>query len=121
MSMNLVVLTGRITKDIEIKYSQGGSAYCRFTLAVNRAFKKDETDFIFCTAFGKTSELIAEYLRKGSMCGVQGRLQQDTYEKDGQKISKTSVIVDKIEFLESKKEVESKKEYDDSDSDSFPF
>ena len=104
MAFNLVILTGRLTKDPELKYGASGSAYCKFTLAVNRMKKDDPADFIFCSAFGKTAELIAEYVRKGNQLGIQGRLQQDTYEKDGEKISKTGVTVDKIEFLESKKE-----------------
>ena len=73
MSINLVVLTGRLTKDPELKYSAGGTAYCRFTIAVNRAFDKEKSDFISCTAFGKTAELIAEYVKKGYQLGVQGR------------------------------------------------
>ena len=103
MAFNLVILTGRLTKDPELKYSASGTAYCKFTLAVNRMKKDDPADFIFCSAFGKTAELIAEYVKKGHQLGVQGRLQQDTYEKDGEKISKTGVTVDKIEFLESNK------------------
>ena len=103
MAFNLVILTGRLTKDPELKYSASGTAYCKFTLAVNRMKKDDPADFILCSAFGKTAELIAEYVRKGHQLGVQGRLQQDTYEKDGEKISKTGVTVDKIEFLESNK------------------
>ena len=103
MAFNLVILTGRLTKDPELKYGASGSAYCKFTLAVNRMKKDDPADFIFCSAFGKTAELIVEYVRKGHRLGVQGRLQQDTYEKDGEKISTTGVIVDKIEFLESNK------------------
>ena len=103
MAFNLVILTGRLTKDPELKYGASGTAYCKFTLAVNRMKKDDPADFIFCSAFGKTAELIAEYVKKGNKLGVQGRLQQDTYEKDGEKISKTGVTVDKIEFLESNK------------------
>ena len=103
MAFNLVILTGRLTKEPELKYSASGMAYCKFTLAVNRMKKDDPADFIFCSAFGKTAELIAEYVKKGHQLGVQGRLQQDTYEKDGEKISKTGVTVDKIEFLESNK------------------
>ena len=103
MAFNLVILTGRLTKDPELKYGASGTAYCKFTLAVNRMKKDDPADFIFCSAFGKTAELIAEYVKKGNNLGVQGRLQQDTYEKDGEKISKTGVTVDKIEFLESNK------------------
>ena len=103
MAFNLVILTGRLTKDPELKHGASGTAYCKFTLAVNRMKKDDPADFIFCSAFGKTAELIAEYVKKGHQLGVQGRLQQDTYEKDGEKISKTGVTVDKIEFLESNK------------------
>ena len=106
MAFNLVILTGRVTKDRELKHVASGTAYCKFTLAVNRMKKDDPADFIFCSAFGKTAELIAEYVKKGNNLGVQGRLQQDTYEKDGEKISKTGVTVDKIEFLEGKKENE---------------
>ena len=103
MAFNLVILTGRLTKEPELKYGASGTAYCKFTLAVNRMKKDDPADFIFCSAFGKTAELVAEYVKKGHQLGVQGRLQQDTYEKDGEKISKTGVTVDKIEFLESNK------------------
>lgn len=103
MAFNLVILTGRLTKDPELKHGASGTAYCKFTLAVNRMKKDDPADFIFCSAFGKTAELIAEYVKKGNNLGVQGRLQQDTYEKDGEKVSKTGVTVDKIEFLESNK------------------
>jgi single-strand DNA-binding protein len=122
--VNSVILTGNLTKDPELKYGASGGAYTRFTLAVSREFKKGETDFISCTAFGKTAELIGEYLRKGSKCGVQGRLQQDSYEKDGQKVSKTGVIVDRIEFLSSKQEQEikfSKIDGEDDFEDEFPF
>ena len=142
MAFNLVILTGRLTKEPELKHSASGMAYCRFTLAVNRMKKDDGADFISCTAFGKTAELIAEYVKKGHQLGVQGRLQQDTYEKDGEKISKTGVTVDKIEFLESNKTEsttsepkksnkvnpkpdlklgEPKVEIDFDDDDEFPF
>ena len=142
MSFNLVILTGRLTKEPELKFGASGTAYCKFTLAVNRMKKDDPADFIFCSAFGKNAELIAEYVKKGNNLGVQGRLQQDTYEKDGEKISKTGVTVDKIEFLESNKTEsttsepkksnkvnpkpdlnlgEPKVEIEFEDDDSFPF
>ena len=98
MSFNLVVLTGRLVREPELKHSASGTAYCRFTIAVNRAFDKEKTDFISCTAFGKTAELIAEYVKKGHQLGVQGRIQQDIYEKDGKTEYKTGVTVDKVEF-----------------------
>ena len=107
--MNLVILTGRLVREPELKYSASGTAYCRFTIAVNRAFDKEKSDFISCTAFGKTAELVGEYLRKGSLTGVQGRLEQSEYEKECKKEYKTGVTVDKIEFLEGKKEEEPRK------------
>ena len=106
MAFNLVILTGRLVRDPELKYNASGTAYCRFTIAVSRQFDKEKTDFISCTAFVKTAELIAEYVKKGHQLGIQGRIQQETYEKEGQQTSKTGVVVDKIEFLEGKKEEE---------------
>ena len=100
--MNLVVLTGRLVRDPELKYGQSGMAYCKFTLAVNRMRKDDPADFISCAAFGKTAELIGEYLRKGNNTGVQGRIQTSTFEVNGEKRYRTEVIVDRIEFLESR-------------------
>lgn len=119
MSMNLVVITGRLTRDPELKYGASGSAYCRFSVAVNRAFQKDQTDFINCVAFGKTAELIGEYLRKGRMCGVQGRLQVDVYENNGEKRYTTSVVVERIEFLESKNSSEGNFDNDFKEKNSY--
>lgn len=120
--MNLVVLTGRITKDVEVKYGQSGMAFCKFSLAVNRMKKDDPADFINCAAFGKTAELIGEYLGKGSRLGVQGRIQTGTYEVKGEKRYSTDVMVEKIEFLESKASAPQpqKKQVEES-TDSFPF
>ena len=74
--MNKVVLVGRLTKDPELRFAAGsGSAVCRFTVAVNRPFKKDETDFIGCVAFGKTAETIAQYLTKGREIADQEALE----------------------------------------------
>ena len=100
--MNLVVLTGRLTRDPELKYGQSGNAYCRFGLAVNRPRKRDEVDFINCVAFGKTAELIGEYLRKGSRTGLEGALQMNRYEVNGEKRTSYDVVVNQIEFLEGK-------------------
>ena len=100
--MNLVVLTGRLTRDPELKFGQSGKAYSRFSLAVDRPFQKGEADFINCVAFGKTAELIGEYLRKGRKVGVNGRLQMNRYEVNGEKRTGYDVVVDSIEFLESK-------------------
>lgn len=96
--MNAVQLMGRLTKDPELKYGASGTAYCKFTVAVNRAFKKDEVDFINCTCFGKTAEAMGEYSRKGDQIGVCGSLQVDVYEKDGEKKFSTSVTVQSFTF-----------------------
>ena len=96
--MNAVQLMGRLTKDPELKYGASGNAYCKFTIAVNRAFKKDEVDFINCTCFGKTAEAMGEYSRKGDQIGVCGSLQVDVYEKDGEKRYSTSVTVQSFTF-----------------------
>lgn len=100
--MNSVILIGRLTRDPELKFGQSGKAYSRFSLAVDRPFQKGETDFINCVAFGKTAELIGEYLRKGSKVGVQGSLQMNRYEMNGEKRTSYDVIVNQVEFLESK-------------------
>ena len=100
--MNLVVLTGRLTRDPELKYGQSGNAYCRFSLAVDRPFKRGEADFINCVAFGKTAELIGEYLRKGRKAGVQGNIQMNRYEINGEKRTSYDVLVNQIEFLEGR-------------------
>lgn len=100
--MNLIVLTGRLTRDPELKYGQSGKAYSRFSIAVDRTFQKGEADFINCVAFGKTAELIGEYLRKGKKVGVQGALQMNKYEVNGEKRTSYDVVVSNIEFLEPK-------------------
>lgn len=113
--MNLVVLTGRLTRDPELKYGQSGKAYSRFSLAVDRPFQKGEADFINCVAFGKTAELIGEYLRKGRKVGVQGSLQMNRYEVNGEKRTSYDVLVNNIEFLESKNATSSTNNMDDRD------
>ena len=113
--MNLVVLTGRLTRDPELKFGQSGKAYSRFTLAVDRPMQKGEADFINCVAFGKTAELIGEYLRKGRKAGVTGRLQMGKYEVNGEKRTSYDVVVDTIEFLESKNAVDSMGGYEPQD------
>lgn len=101
--MNKVVLLGRLTKDPDLRFAAGsGTAVARFTLAVNRPFKKDETDFINCIAFGKTGETIAQYVPKGKQLAVSGSIQTGSYEKDGVKRYTTDVIVDGFDFIGDK-------------------
>lgn len=105
--MNNVTLMGRLTKDPDIRYSQGDSALCiaRYTLAVNRRKKDDPTDFISCVAFGKSGEFAEKFLHKGMRVCIRGRIQTGSYvNKDGQKVYTTDVIVEEHEFAESKQE-----------------
>jgi single-strand DNA-binding protein len=101
--MNKVILIGRITKDPNLNYAAGtGTAVTRFSLAVTRPFKKDETDFINCIAFGKTGETIAQYLTKGRQLAVTGSIRTGSYDdKDGTKRYTTDVVVDSFEFIGS--------------------
>lgn len=106
--MNKCVLMGRLTRDPEVRYTQGdnASAVARFSLAVDRRFKKDgeqTADFISCVAFGKTGEFIEKYGHKGTKFVVEGRIQTGSYtNKDGQKVYTTDVVVEQVEFAESK-------------------
>ena len=106
--MNKVILTGRFTKDPDVRYSNGEktTAVARFTLAVDRRFKGDgnpTADFINCVAFGKSGEFIERYFRKGMRANICGRIQTSSYtNKDGNKVYTTDVLVEEIEFGESK-------------------
>lgn len=105
--INNVTLVGRLTKDPEMKYTQSGKAVTRFTLAVNRSFTdangNRDADFINITVWGKTAENAANYLRKGHLAGVEGRIQTGSYEnQQGQRVFTTEVVCEKITFLEPK-------------------
>ena len=106
--MNNVVLMGRLTKDPEVRYSQNEkqTAVARFTLAVDRRFKRDgepEADFIGCVAFGKTGEFVEKYLKKGTKIVLQGRIATGRYQdKDGKTVFTTDIIAENLEFAESK-------------------
>lgn len=99
--MNKVILIGRTTKSPELRYAPGtGTAVCRFTLAVNRPYKKDETDFINCVAFGKIAETIAQYVLKGRQVAITGSIRTGSYENNaGNKIYTTDVVLDGFEFI----------------------
>lgn len=99
--MNKVVLLGRLTKDPELRYAQGnGTAVCKFTLAVARPFKKDETDFINCVSFGKAAETINQYMTKGRQLAVTGSIRTGSYDaQDGTKRHTTDIAVDEFEFI----------------------
>lgn len=107
--MNKVIEIGRLTKDPEVRYSNGANgstAVARYTLAVDRKFKQDgqpNADFINCIAFGKLGEFAEKYLRQGIKIAVTGRIQTGSYtNKDGQKVYTTDIVVEEQEFCESK-------------------
>lgn len=105
--INRVVLVGRLTKDPEFRTTQSGVDVSTFTLAVNRNFKskngEQQVDFINCVVFRKQAENVNNYLNKGSLAGIDGRLQSRSYEnKEGQRVFVTEVVCDSVQFLEPK-------------------
>lgn len=139
--MNRVILIGRLTKDADVKMSSTGMAVARFTLAVDRRFKKDNEqtcDFISCVAFSKTAEFLENYGKKGTKFVVEGSIQTGSYtNKDGNKVYTTDVAVQSVEFAESKANVQNTStapasaqasaipndfiKIDDIDEDELPF
>ena len=118
--MNKVILTGRLTNDPEVRYSQGESAtaIARYTLAVDRRFNREQqsADFIGCVAFGKSGEFAEKYFRKGMKVSVVGRIQTGSYtNKEGQKVYTTDIVVEEQEFCESKGQAQEKQPKADAD------
>lgn len=106
--MNKIILLSRLTRDPEVRYSQGekSMAIASFSVAVNRKFKRDgepDADFFNCTAFGNQAQFVEKYLKKGTKILLSGRVQNDNYtNKEGQKVYSVSIIAEEIEFAESK-------------------
>ena len=106
--MNKVILMGRLTRDPEVRYSQGANAtaVCRYSIAVDRRFKREgepDADFFNCTVFGKGAEFAEKYLKQGTKIVITGRIENDNYtNKDGQKVYGTRILVEEQEFAESK-------------------
>jgi len=105
--MNRVILVGRLTKDPELRYTPNGVAVASFTLAVNRAFTNQqgerEADFINCVVWRRPAENVANFLKKGSLAGVDGRVQTRSYEgQDGKRVYVTEVMAESVQFLEPK-------------------
>ena len=99
--LNRVILIGRLTRDPELKYTPNGTAVANFSLAINRKFNRDETDFIDIVAWKGLAENCANYLSKGKLAAVEGRLQIRSYEtKDGQKRKVAEVVADDVRFLD---------------------
>lgn len=126
--MNKIFITGRLTKDVDLKFSASGTAVANLTVAVNKRFKKEgqpTVDFINCVIWGKQAESTANYMSKGSLIGIVGRIETRSYDaKDGSKRYVTEVIADEVEFLDygNKKEKESNDfEEASTENDCIPF
>lgn len=105
--LNRVVLVGRLTKDPELKYTPNGVAVANFTVAVNRPFSNQsgerEADFINCVVWRKPAENLANYMSKGSLVGVDGRVQTRSFDnQEGNRVYVTEIVADSVQFLESK-------------------
>jgi single-strand DNA-binding protein len=106
--INNVTLVGRLTRDPELRYTPGGVAYTKVTLAINRPFPNKQTgereaDFVGVTVWGKQAENLSKFTGKGSLVGVVGRIQTGKYEKDGTTVYTFDVVAESVQFLDSKK------------------
>ncbi len=120
--LNRICLIGRLTRDPELRYTSSGKAVANFTLAVDRGFKgqdgNKEVDFIDAVIWEKQAENVSQYLKKGSLCAVEGRLQIRSYEdQKGNKRKAAEVVASSVQFLDSKKSAEATVE----DEDDVPF
>ena len=108
--MNQVNLLGRLSKDVELRFTrEKGTAIANFTLAVNRKFKKDEADFISCVAIGKTAEIINRYFSKGSQIAISGNIRTGSYEtQDGARRYTTNIVVENFDFIGGNNKQENK-------------
>ncbi|ALV22357.1 MAG: single-stranded DNA-binding protein [Carnobacterium sp.] len=123
--INNVVLVGRLTKDADLRYTSNGTAVASFTVAVNRQFTNQkgerDADFINCVAWRKTAETLANFTRKGSLVGVEGRIQTRSYDnQQGQRVYVTEVVVDTFSMLESKTTTEQRRGSDTNHSGAAP-
>lgn len=129
--MNKAILIGRLTRDIDLKYTLSGMAIGRFTLAINRKMTREKrqeaernnqptADFIGCIAFGKTAETISQYVGKGNQLGIEGHIQTGSYEnKEGQRVYTTDVMVDGFTFIDSRSKDGGDSEVQDQNYDGF--
>lgn len=117
--INRATLTGRLTKDVDLRYTQSGTAVGSFILAVDRRFKNDEgkreADFVNCTIWQKSAENFANFTHKGSLVGIDGRIQTRNYEdKDGKRVYVTEVVVENFSLLDSKNDNQSHNPFEQS-------
>jgi len=114
--INRVVLVGRLTKDAMLRKTQTGKSVASFTVAINRRYGQNEqADFVNCVAWEKTAEILSQYTKKGSLIGLEGRVQSRSYDdKDGKRVYVQEVVCESIQLLESKSSSASKSSYDDN-------
>ena len=128
--MNKAILIGRLTRDIDLKYTNSQMAIGRFTLAINRKMTREKrkeaernnlptADFIGCIAFGKTAETISQYVGKGNQLAIEGHIQTGSYEKEGQRIYTTDVIVDGFTFIDARNKNEGNSQVQDESYDGY--
>lgn len=129
---NIVVLSGRLTRDVELKYLDNNNQVARFTLAVDKGLSKDKkqemenqgkqtADFINCQAWGKIAENINQYTGKGLRVLIQGRIQTGSYEKDGQTVYTTDVVVSNIEYIDWKDSNSNNNDYHHQEEQERPY
>lgn len=127
--MNKIIVMGRLTKDPETGATQGGTSFARYTVAVDRKYKREgaqSTDFFNCTSFGKQADFVAKYLKKGVKVVISGEMLLDVVEKDGKKTTYPKISVEDVEFAESKgggnaQETTSNSFLDVSTTEELPF
>lgn len=112
MDINKVILIARLTRDVELKQTPSGTSVANFSVASGRKFKsgdetKEETSFFDCVAWGKSGELINQYVKKGDRIGIEGRLLQRRWEADGKKGQKVEIVVENFQFLSNKENSQS--------------
>ena len=120
--MNRVSLVGRLTSKPELRYTGSQIAYTKFSIAVNRVFKRDEVDFLNVTAWRKQAENICQYLDKGSLVSVDGRIQTGSYtDQEGNKKYSFDIIADSVQFLESKAKAQERMQNEENNVNPYAF
>lgn len=105
--LNKTIIIGRLTRDLELRKTQAGKSVLNFSVAVNRQYNRDESDFINCIAWEQTADFMANYLGKGALVSVEGRIQTGSYEgTDGKKVYTTDVVAERVQALESRSQRE---------------
>jgi len=121
--MNIFTGIGRLTRDPEPRYSATGTAITNFTVAIDRSYKsksgEKQTDFLPCVCFGKTAEIVAQYVHKGSQIAIEGEVNVDKYDKDGEKKIFTKINVRNVQFLDGKQAQQQEKPAEDFGDISF--